>query len=112
MDRKNAAKSIYMLDWTKNGESEAFVRGTVSGNNGTDLNSRINKNEYFAGTPVVLDPNNASDEFEMYGVVGGHYTMRGGGFVALTPMKRVTDKDAIYLNVGIVLDWPGITPQF
>ena len=112
LERKRVQRNAYMLDWSLNGAPNAFVYGNAPGQSGTDLNSRLNKNEFFVGTPIVLDPNNASEEFEMYGVVSGHYTLRGGGFVALTPMKRLVDRDVIYLNNGIALDWPSVTPQF
>lgn len=107
-DRHNAILECYMVDHTYAGNANSFT-----GWGSRECNRRAGyKVEAMIGTPFVSDVDNKSGQYNIRGIIKGHYTTMGfnGQFLQVLSTNG-TDMDLYHLYDGLVVPWPNVAPE-
>ena len=78
---------------------------------GGEINQRTGKNDLMIGTLYMLDWGNTAEEYEYLGFVNHHLSGRSN-LARRSAMDVDSNKDKYHISDGIVVEWPGVTPQF
>lgn len=103
-DASNNTASV--IEWGYNGGAEGF---TQWGSN--EANARTGKTDIRPGVDLAVDYLNASDKYELIGVMGGLEECRNN-FSKMQTLDDAGTKDKVHVRDGILLPWPGVTVQF
>jgi hypothetical protein len=102
---RQVVSSMYPMENAYNAYTTGFSK------KGGEINHRTGKNDILPGTLYLLDDSNANNRYEFVGFLNNHWSVRNNinRHMALD-VNGV--KDMFHINDGIVVDWPGATPQY
>ena len=106
-------KRCRWLEITDNANDSSFCYNTTANekNVRTTLYYGTDKNDIMLGCYVMVDEDNAQDLYEMPGLLTGIYMVRSN-LTAKTAVSHDGTRDLYHINDGLMVDWPGVTPQF
>jgi hypothetical protein len=99
-------EDCFIAEWVYNGYDTGFTQNTS-----LEQNARVSKTDIKDGLTLVMDEDNLRDRYEMLGALDGLFGCRAN----LNKMQTLDDagtKDKVHLRDGIVVEWPGFTPQY
>lgn len=97
----------YLLDWGRYRGQESFTHLATR-----TINVRRNANDVLTGSHAVLDPDNEEHAYELIGRLAGHDSIRDNMGKMQTIDHAGGTKNRVHVGAGILLPWPGVTPQF
>jgi hypothetical protein len=96
-----------LLEWSRSGGNQGFTYEVTR-----EINARRGGNDVMIGSHGIVDWDNIHEEYEMVGRLGGHESIRAN----LNKMQTINHaggtKNRVHIGGGILLPWPGYTPQF
>ena len=107
-DRVGEQREGGVLEWSSNtGTTYGFTQYAAR-----EANARTGKNDVMYGSHGITDSSNIIGEFEYLGLLNSHQSIRNN----LSKMQTVDyeggTKNRIHVADGIMLPWPGYTPQY
>jgi|WetSurMetagenome_2_1015567.scaffolds.fasta_scaffold01389_7 hypothetical protein len=104
-DHYGVERRGYIQEISNNAYDSGFCYGSG------EVNVRTSKNDVIYGSVLLVDTTNLYDEYECPGLVGGTYQVRKG-LSARQAISQVATRDMFHTYDGILIDWPGVTPQY
>lgn len=107
-DKPSAQFEGEVLEWSSStGDTYGFTQYAAR-----EINARTGKNDVMNGSHGIVDSGNTVGQFEYIGLLGGHQSIRNN----LSKMQTIDysggTKNRIHIADGIMLQWPGYTPQY
>jgi len=95
---------LYAMENAWGGNSTGFT--SRSG----EINQRTGKDDLIVGTLYLIDPDNTNGRYEYLGYKNDHNSIRNN-ITRRAALDVDGTRDQYHINNGIVVAWPGVTPQ-
>jgi hypothetical protein len=105
LDEKQLVRDVYVMENAYNAYSTGFSK------KGGEINHRTVKNDILFGDMYLQDVANTNNEYEYLGFVSNRWVIRNN-ILNRTALDVYGVMDMYHINDGIVVPWPGVTPQF